>query len=192
VLAAAMLARTAKFNHNLEFQKVAREAIAYTCTRQLPDGSWFYGEEAKYHWIDNFHTGYNLDALKCYIESSCDKTYEHNLKKGFEFFKSNFFEPTGRPKYYHNRTYPIDSQCVSQAITTLVNFSAYDGSSLQLALKVAKWTIENMQDRKGYFYFMRYPLIVMKAPMIHWAQATTYKAMANLLLKLIENNVPHV
>jgi hypothetical protein len=192
MLAAAMLARTAKLNGNLEYRKVAKEAITYTCTRQLDNGSWLYGEEAKYHWIDNFHTGYNLDALKCYIEYSGDKTYEDNLKKGFDFYKNNFFESTGRPKYYHNRTYPIDSQCASQAIETLANFSTYDRSSLQLALKVSKWTIENMQDRTGYFYFMRYPLIALKAPMIHWAQSTTYKSMANLLLKLVENNLSHV
>jgi hypothetical protein len=41
-----------------------------------------------------------------------------------------------------------------------------------------------MQDRSGYFYFMRYPLFILKVPMIHWAQATTYKALALLLLKI--------
>jgi rhamnogalacturonyl hydrolase YesR len=184
MLGAALLARTAKFNGNPEFLEVAKEAIKYTCTRQFPDGSWFYGEEPKYHWIDNFHTGYNLDALKCYIESSDDKTYEDNLKKGFDFFKNNFFESTGRPKYYHNRTYPIDSQCASQAIETLANFSDHDDSSLKLGMKIACWTIENMQDRAGYFYFMQYPFFKLKVPMIHWAQATTYRALALLLSKI--------
>ncbi|MEN6321052.1 MAG: hypothetical protein ABFD82_20150 [Syntrophaceae bacterium] len=184
MLAAAMLARTAKFCGNSEFLKVAKEAITYTCTRQLSDGAWYYGEDPKYHWIDNFHTGYNLDALKCYIENTNDKTYENNLKLGFDFFKNNFFESTGRPKYYHNRTYPIDSQCCSQAIETLANFSDYDESSLELSGRVAKWTIENMQDRTGYFYFMRYPLMTLKVPMIHWAQATTYKALSLLSLKI--------
>jgi len=184
MLGAAMLARTAKFNGNSEYLKVAKEAITYTCTRQLPDGSWYYGEEPKYHWIDNFHTGYNLDALKCYIEDTGDRTYENNLIQGFDFFKNNFFESTGRPKYYHNRVYPIDSQCASQAIETLANFSDYDESSLELGLRVAKWTIENMQDRDGHFYFMRYPLMALKMPMIHWAQATTYKALSLLLLKM--------
>ena len=186
MLAAAMLARAAKFNSNSEYLKVAKEAITYTCTRQLDDGSWYYGEGSKWQWIDNFHTGYNLDSLKCYIKNTGDKTYEDNLKKGFDFFKNNFFESTGRPKYYHNRTYPIDSQCASQAIETLANFSDYDESSLKLGVKVAKWTIENMQDRTGYFYFMQYPLIKLKTPMIHWAQATTYRALALLLLKLEE------
>jgi nucleoside-diphosphate-sugar epimerase len=96
------------------------------------------------------------------------QTFEDNLRKGFEFFKKNFFEPTGRPKYYHNRTYPIDSQCCSQSIETLANFSEYDDTSLGLAKDVAKWTIENMQGRDGHFYFMRYPMMTLKVPMIHW------------------------
>ena len=83
-----MLARTAKFNGNSEYIKVAKEAITYTCTRQLPDGSWYYGEAPTYHWIDNFHTGYNLDALKCYIENTNDKTYEENLKRGLFSLKT--------------------------------------------------------------------------------------------------------
>lgn len=184
MLAAAMLARTAKHTGNAEFLNVAREAMRYSCTRQKPDGSWLYGEDPKYQWIDNFHTGYNLDALKCYIECTGDSTYEDNLRRGFDFFKNSFFEPTGRPKYYHNRTYPIDSQCCSQAIETLSNFADYDESSIDLAIQVAKWTIENMQDRDGHFYFMRYPSMTLKVPMIHWAQATTYKSLALLLSKL--------
>jgi hypothetical protein len=187
MLAAAMLARTAKLCGNDEYVKVAKAAITYTCTRQLSDGSWYYGEESKYHWIDNFHTGYNLDALKCYIENTGDRTYENNLRLGFDFFINNFIEPTGRPKYYHNRTYPIDIQCASQAIETLANFSEYDASALELGVRVAKWTIENMQDRTGYFYFMKYPSMTSKVPMIHWGQATTYKAMATLLKKMTVN-----
>jgi hypothetical protein len=187
MLGAAMLVRTGKLNDNFEYLMLAKEAIKYTCTRQLSDGSWYYGEDPKFHWIDNFHTAYNLDALKCYIECTDDKTYVDNLKKGFDFFKNNFFEPTGRPKYYHNRTYPIDSQCAAQAIETLANFAEYDESALELGVKVANWTIENMQDRTGYFYFMRYPSIALKVPMIHWGQATTYKALAILRSKMCTN-----
>jgi hypothetical protein len=184
MVAASMLARTSKFNNKREYVEVARGAMDYSCTRQLSDGGWLYGEDPKYQWIDNFHTGYNLDSLKCYIESTGDKTYEINLKRGFEFFKCNFFEPTGRPKYYHNRTFPIDSQCCAQAIETLVNFADYDDSSLALAQHVAKWTIENMQDRDGHFYYARYPMWTLKVPLIHWGQAVTFKALAVLLARI--------
>jgi len=184
MLGAAMLARTAKYLKEQTYLDVAKEAMVYSCSRQLPDGSWYYGEGENYHWIDNFHTGYNLDSLKSYIESSGDTSFEQNLRKGFEYYKSNFFEPSGRPKYYHNRAYPIDSQCASQAIETLSNFSEYDKSSLELAIKVANWTIDNMQNKKGYFCYREYPIIKAKTPMLHWAQATTYRALALLLSKL--------
>ena len=184
MLGAAMLARTAFFTGNAEAKKVAREAMIYSCSRQLPSGAWYYGEEEKYHWFDNFHTGYNLDSLKCYIDNTDDKFYEGNLRRGFEYYINNFFEASGRPKYYHNRAYPIDSQCASQAIETLANFSEYHAASLPLAKKVAKWTINNMQDKTGYFYYRQYPMMKAKTPMLHWAQATTYKALTLLLSKI--------
>jgi len=184
MVGAAMLAKTYKHTRDKDLIEVSREAMKYSCTRQQPDGSWLYGEDPKHQWIDNFHTGYNLDALKCYIEHTGDKTYEDKLKNGFDFYKSNFFESNGRPKYYHNRAYPIDSQCISQSIETLANLSEYDQNALKLSKRVANWAINNMQDTTGYFYYAQYPLIKLKVPLIHWAQATTYKALALLLLKM--------
>jgi rhamnogalacturonyl hydrolase YesR len=184
MLGAAMLSRASKYFGRSPYMDVAREAMLYSCSRQLPDGSWYYGEEANLHWIDNFHTGYNLDSLKRYIEHTGDKAFEENLKRGFDFFKKNFFEASGRPKYYHNRAYPIDSQCASQAIDTLADFSAYDNEALPLAIRVANWTIDHMQDKDGHFYYRQYPLLKAKTPMLHWAQATTYKALALLLSRI--------
>lgn len=184
MLGAALLARTARFTGNREALKVAKEAMEYSCTRQLPNGAWYYGEEPKFHWIDNFHTGYNLDSLKCYIDNTNNNTYRNSLINGFKYFKQTFFGANGRPKYYHDRVYPIDIQCASQAIDTLTNFSDYDESSMELALKVAKWTIKNLQDDEGYFYFRVQPLIKIRTPMLHWGQATMYKALTVLLSKI--------
>jgi rhamnogalacturonyl hydrolase YesR len=184
MLGASLLARTAKQNANDEYLRVARSAMEYSCSRQLLDGSWWYAEEVKYHWIDNFHTGYNLDSLNSYIESSGDEEFRPNLERGLDFYKSHFFEKTGCPKYYHTRTYPVDIQCVAQSIDTLALFSDRDPECLELSAKVAAWAIENMQDSKGYFYYRKYPLTRTKTPMLHWGQATMFKALAHLLLRL--------
>ncbi len=184
MLGAAILARAAKYLKRTEYLDVAKEAMLYSCSRQLPNGAWYYGESENTHWIDNFHTAYNLDSLKCYNEYSGDASFAENLRRGFEFYKNVFFESTGRPKYYHQRAYPIDSQCASQAIETLANFADYDAASLGLAIKVANWTIDNMQSRKGYFYYRQYPLLKAKTPMLHWAQATTYRGLTLLLNKM--------
>lgn len=184
MLGAAILARTAKYVQNKSAIELARQAINYSCNRQLPNGAWYYGEEVKYHWIDNFHTGYNLDSLKCYIENTNDTYFEKQLRNGFDFFKMTFLEDNGRPNYYHNRGYPIDIQCASQAIDTLVYFSDYDPSGLKLAQKVVDWTIENMQDKRGYFYYRILPTKKVKIPMIHWGQSTMYKALTLLISKI--------
>lgn len=180
MLGGCLLARTAKRNGNKEYVRVARSAMKYSCTRQLQDGSWWYGEEDKYHWIDNFHTGYNLDSLYFYVDAVEEKDLYSNLDKGLEFYKAHFFEASGRPKYYHTRTYPVDIQCAAQSIDTLVLLSERDPAALELAEKVADWTIRNMQDPKGYFYYRQYPLMKAKTPMLHWGQATMFKALAHL------------
>jgi hypothetical protein len=188
MLGGAMLARTAKHTGNREYVEVARSAMEYSCTRQQPDGSWWYGEATKYRWIDNFHTGYNLDSLATYIESTGDGTWALNFRKGLDFYKAHFFEDDGCPKYYHDRRYPVDSQCVAQSIETLTTSSANDRESLELAVRVARWAIENMQARDGHFFYRIYPFVKARTPMLHWAQATMYKALALLLETLVKND----
>ena len=181
MLGAAFLARTWRHTRNPAYRRLATEAMDYSCSRQHPDGSWLYGEEPKYHWIDNFHTGYNLDSLKTYIEATGDDRYRSGMMRGLEFYKRHFFDADGCPRYYHNRTQPIDSQCAAQSIETLANFAEFDDGCLELADRVADWTIRNMQAKDGHFYYRRYPFITAKAPMLHWAQATTYRALTLLV-----------
>jgi len=191
LLGAALLARTWKHTRTPEYREVAREAVEYTCTRQRPDGSWYYGEEPKYQWIDNFHTAYNLDSLKRYIDCTGDETLKVHLSTGYRYFNDVFFEANGRPKYYNNSTYPVDIQCAAQAIDTFSFFSAEEVEALENAARVARWTIENMQDkRKGYFYYRQYPALTAKTPYFHWGQATMFKALAHLLCKLRDVAAP--
>jgi hypothetical protein len=184
MLGASLLARTAKHTGNAESLRVARSAMVYSCSRQLSDGAWWYAEDPKYHWIDNFHTGYNLNSLHFYLDATGEEEFRQNIERGLAFYTAHFFEGNGRPKYYHTRTYPLDIQCAAQAIDTLALFSERDPACLELAKKVATWTIRNMQDPKGYFYYRQYPLMKAKTPMIHWGQATMFKALAELLLRL--------
>jgi hypothetical protein len=63
----------------------------------------------------------------------------------------------------------------------LVFFSDRDPQAVDLALKVANWTIENMQDRSGYFYYRKYSSwVTNKTPTLHWGQATMMCALAGL------------
>jgi hypothetical protein len=184
-LGASLLARTYSRTGIESYRALAEKAIQYTANHQRSDFSWYYGEKANLHWVDNFHTAYVLDCFKHYIASTGDNRFEGAMKVGYEYWKRTFFLPDGTPRYYDRKTLPIDIQCSSQAIDTLVFFSDEDPSAIPLALQVAKWTIENMQDRAGYFYYRRYsPWIVNKTPTLHWGQATMLCALAGLYKSL--------
>jgi hypothetical protein len=122
-----------------------------------------------------------LASFKHYIDSTGDERFRKILMNGYEYWKNTFFLADGTPRYYNHKTKPIDIQCCSQAIDTLVFFHSLDAENLSLALKIAKWTIDHMQDRSGYFYYRRYSRwLVNRTPMLHWGQATMLCALAGL------------
>lgn len=182
LLGAGLLARTWKHRQRPEYLETAREAVLYSCSRQREDGSWWYGEDPKYHWIDNFHTAYNLDSLKRYQDSTADENFRPQIKRGYEYFRNTFFEASGRPRYYHDRPYPIDIQCASQAIDTFSLYAEEDPIALDHAERVAEWTLSEMQGSDGHFYYRQYPLLTARTPYFHWGQSTMFKALTHLLL----------
>ena len=181
---AAFLARLAAIKGDSRMRETARDAMTYTCLRQCADGAWFYAQAAKYHWIDNFHTGYILSALHAYSTALGDDSFDAQMKKGTEFFVSHFFEQDGRPRYFHHRTRPVDIQCAAQAIETLTTLSGRDPECMRLATKVAEWTIENMQAEDGHFLYRDLGWTKVSTPMLHWGQATMVKALAITLDKV--------
>ncbi|HKV37986.1 MAG TPA: hypothetical protein VJX67_02145 [Blastocatellia bacterium] len=180
-LGAALLARTYSHTRTAGYRALAEKAIRYTAHKQRLDGSWYYGEAANLHWVDSFHTAYVLDCLQYYAAGTGDERFDACMMKGYTYWKQTFFLEDGTPRYYCNKTLPIDIQCSSQAIDTLVFFRHRDPDALALALKVATWTINHMQDPTGFFYYRRYSRgIVNKTPTLHWGQATMLCALAGL------------
>jgi hypothetical protein len=184
-LAASLLARVHAAAPHAAYLDLATRAINYTMKYQRDDASWFYGEKANLQWVDNFHTAYVLDSAKYFMEGSGDWAHRDKVRRGYDYWKQTFFLADGTPRYYDFKTIPLDIQCCSQAIDTLVFFHDWDPDSLDLAQKVANWTIDHMQDSAGYFYFRKYSHgITNKTPTLHWGQATMMCALGGLYGKL--------
>jgi hypothetical protein len=81
-MGAAFLAGLAAVTGDRQMATVAAQAMEYTCARQRSDGGWFYAEDPKYHWIDGFHTGYNLSALWYYRSASGSSAFDDALRNG--------------------------------------------------------------------------------------------------------------
>jgi rhamnogalacturonyl hydrolase YesR len=188
-LGGSLLARTWSHTRNDEYLEVARKALQYTAQHQQPNGAWWYGEKENMHWVDNFHTGYVLDCFKYYLKATGDSRFDPQMQLGYEYWKSTFFLEDGTPRYYDHKLLPIDIQCCSQAIDTLVFFNDKDPDNLELEIKIAKWTIKHMQDPDGHFYYRRYSSwLTNRTPTLHWGQATMMCALSGLYQKVRKNS----
>lgn len=180
-LAAAFLCRVSSLTGDKKYLGPAFAAARYSARLQAPDGSWRYGELKKQGWIDNFHTGYNLSGLRMIGEYADTDEFEDNVRRGFQFYRAHFFRADGAPKYFHNQVYPIDVHSVAQSIITLLEFKHLDESSAALARKVYDWTVANMRDPAGYFYYRVLPFCTIKTPYMRWGEAWMLLSLSTFL-----------
>ncbi len=182
LLAAEVLASVGKSMGDQELFELAERATRYVANNQRADGSWFYGTDPNQGWIDNFHTAYLLFSLKRIIDvSSFGSEFQPALERGYEFWKNNFFLAEGWPKYYHDDPYPADAHAAASAIVTLLECMPLDDDAATLARKIAAWTIQNLRDSRGFFYYQRRRFYTVRKPYMRWTQAWMLYALARLL-----------
>jgi len=159
----------------------ALAASRYTARRQCSDGSWPYGEARNERWVDNFHTGFVLVALK--RTADCLKTdeFDEHLRQGYQFWKERMFLEDGTPRYYAHATYPIDVHSVAQAVLTFLEFCDVDSEAVEQALCVCQWGVKKLQDPSGYFYYRLCRGYRIRIPYIRWAQAWMQRALTQVL-----------
>lgn len=182
LLGAKLLSYCYHYTGNEEYKTVARQIVNAACEGQAKDGSWVYGLLPVQSWIDSFHTGYNLDAIAHYTRLCGDNAYKVYLDKGLKFYLENFFLPDGTPKYYHNKTYPIDIHCPGQLWVTLSQMDCWQGNAA-LCESVAQWAVANMQSPKGYFYYQLKKGVSSKIPYMRWSNAFMFNALSYYLLE---------
>ena len=181
LLGSRLLSFCYKYTGNEEYRNLAEQSIKACCAGQKENGAWVYGMLPVQSWVDSFHTGYNLDALIAYQEQTADDKYNKYIEKGFEYYIQNFFEADGTPKYYDNRTYPIDIHCPGQLLVTLARLHKTEEYK-DIAEKVINWTIRNMQDKKGYFYYQLKPGVSSKISYMRWSNAFMFNALSHYIL----------
>ena len=170
-LGAALLCRLARLTGEKAGLDAALAVVRYSAGSQHGDGSWPYGTASTQQWADNFHTGFNLCALESMRTDLGTDEFESVLQKGFAFYLAHFFTTRGEPKYFHNRTYPIDSHCVAQSVITLQALRRLDSRAEGLAQSVLSWAMEHMWDEGGFFYYRVLRGLTIRTSYMRWSQA---------------------
>jgi hypothetical protein len=181
LLAAEVLASVGKATGENDLIDLAERATRYVVNNQQPDGSWLYGTEPKQAWIDNFHTAYVLFSLKRIIDTTRKNEFQQALEHGYRYWKNTFFLADGWPKYYDHDLYPADAHAAASAIVTFLECRELDDEALSLARKVANWTIQNLRDSRGFFYYQRRRFYTVRKPYMRWTQAWMLYALSRLL-----------
>lgn len=182
LLAAALFSRVYRLTGQEKFLQPALDVTRYTVAQQRPDGGWAYGEAPTQQWIDNFHTGFNLSALRMTSAALETSEFDDSIKRGFEFYLRSFFLPDGSVRYFHDRTYPLDTHCVAQSIITLLDLMDLDSGNVNLAHSVYNWARRHMWDeQEGYFYYRILPFCTIRTSYMRWTQAWMLLASSMLL-----------
>jgi hypothetical protein len=184
LLAASLLARlsAASSTDADRFGSAADAAVRYSTLRQRPDGSWPYGETPALGWVDNFHTGYVLDALRrCADAGIASEEADAAWRRGLELYRRAFFLADGTPKYYANRLFPIDAQSVAQGIQTLSLAAPHDPSCGRQAWAVFGFARRRMLRADGLPIFQRRRLWANRMPHFRWVVAPMLLALTHLL-----------
>jgi len=181
LLGSKLLARVYSITGESILIDEARKSVNYCCKAQNEDGSWPYGKFHFHQWIDNFHTGYNLECISDYMKFSGDHSFETNLTKGFNYYINTFFIDNGIPKYYNNSLYPIDIHAPAQLVITLIRLGKFH-ENRELVDKVLSWTIDNMQSENGFFFYQINKYFKTKIPYMRWSQAWMFYALSEYLL----------
>jgi hypothetical protein len=147
-----------------------RDCMEFSVRRQRADGAWWYGESANQRWVDNFHTGFSLVAVR---EMG---GFEEAERKGFAYWDRTFWTEDFAPRYFEGGLLPLDIHCCAQGVVTYLAFG-----QVEKARRVAQWALDNMWDERGYFWYQRTRWWTTRICYMRWAQAWMYYALAKLL-----------
>lgn len=182
MLGASLLARLAKVTNRPELLDPAMSSMAYSMRHQHEDGSWAYAETQQQSWIDSFHTGFNLEALRRFIRLDlAEEDWKVQFQIGKSFYRNHFFLEDFTPKYYHNREYCVDAHAPAEAIYF---FSGEDDDSKAFAGHLVEWFVENMYDEKqGFFFYRRQGKRVSRIPYMRWVEAWALRGLTEYLFQ---------
>ena len=182
---AEFLLKTGMETGNPDWIDFGNHALNYTLSNQMADGTFDYNgpPEQPANFIDNYHTGFVLRMLHSLWKLTGRDDVFTALDKCHTHYINSFFENQEIPKLLPHRKHRIDIHSCSESIYCLSLLSQTYPNDLELSDKVLNWTLSNLQDPGGYFYYgilkgrISGSTYKSKIPYIRWAQAWMLKAL---------------
>lgn len=186
LLAAEVLAHLYALTKEERYKTPALRAVDYVVHKQHEDGHWNYSIEpgsGKERAQIDFHQGYVIDSIYHVMRYTGEyrPEYEAAIEKGTTYYRQKQFFDTGRSLWRLPKEYPVEIHNQSQGIITFARMAHLDPAYRDFAKTIAGWTINHMQDEKGFFYYKKLKSHSHKIPYMRWSQAWMFVALVELL-----------
>jgi len=167
-----------------DIHQLIEASVDFVTARQLENGCWNYsidlatGKERRQ--ID-FHQGYVIESMEEIVRLTGKRKpeWEQAVVKGLEFYRQQQFTDDGRSWWRLPKERPVEIHNQSQGIVTFSMFDEYRA----FAETIAEYTIQNMQDSDGYFYYQKFPLYTNRISYMRWSNAWMTVALCALSVK---------
>lgn len=186
ILVAASIYKTSTRDNRVSTE-YSSKALNFVLKNQMLDGSWhyLYPNDGR---IDPYHSGFIIRSLYDIYLIKKREDIQFSIKKGIDYFINYLLVDKTIPVYRVGRKYPIDIHSCAEAIIMFSTLSELNIEYLEVAKRVARWTIQNMQDKEGFFYYRKYPTHLVKIAYFRWAQAWMFLALSRLNNYIFKNN----
>lgn len=188
LLAAQTYALTYSHTGQEAYKTIALKALDSVIKRQKSDGSWNYSESletGKQRVQIDFHQGFILDSILsiCKSLNEYSEAAEGALQKGFEFYREKQFSNEGRAYWRLPEQYPSDIHHQAQGIITALNYFEHTNGKMAglMAKKIALYTLDNFQDKRGFFYYRKHRSFTDRTSYMRWGNAWMFLALSKML-----------
>lgn len=186
LLGAEVLARLFSLTGDEKLRATAVKALDFVVVRQKESGMWNYsidlatGSERKQ--ID-FHQGFVLESIAAIMKYTKDTEIKYSaaLENGLRYYYENQFHRDGRSKWRLPQNMPVEIHNQAQGIITFTLLKDHAPEYYPFAQVIADWTIKNMQDREGFFYYQNHHLYKNRISYMRWSQAWMLLALTILM-----------
>jgi hypothetical protein len=181
ILIGALYARTAGAIDDPALGPLARRLVRYVLDQQTTEGAWWYTDppEASPVRIDNYHTGFILDALWRYMHATGDHGPMAAYRKGLAFYAAHLFESDGAPRWMSDQRFPHDVHGSAQGVIT---FARHDDDYPRLADRIAGWALRHLYDGQGGFWYRKARWRTDRTLFLRWNNGWMARALSDLLL----------
>jgi len=177
---ARILAQTANHVPDMapQWRTLARSAVDWVMAKQATDGSWVYGDADHWRWIDNLHTGFNLETINRVAGLLETDAWDEGIARGLDFYRKALFASGGTPSYYTTSAYPLDPHSYAQGALTFLRLKHFQPDGVEFAGRILTHGVHELWDeKKGGFRFQKHRWYAQKSIHMRWSQAWMFRAI---------------